>query len=386
MTRPVQIPSDINRPDRIIGPFTARQAALLTALAGGLYLVWTALGTHIATPVFLAAALPVAAFGFTIIVGSRDGLTLDRLVCAAVRHGIAHRIRRPRAHPDHNDSEDQLPGWLAEQTDQSARTYQAAVAGAPGRSLPVRSVGQSDEVVLGGRPVGVVDLGADGVVVIASVSTVPFELSSPAEQDGLVAGFGRYLHSLTGPIQILIRAVPLDLTAHLRALHTQAAALPHPALAQAARAHLAHLAQLAHRGDDAPLLSRQVLLVLREPHRASRGGTSTRAVEQRLVRRLHDAAGLLSPLGITVLPLDGNDARALLIDTCNPDPLPTGDEPATHQPVTSGNHDHDEVHVDARSAVGADRDEQEADDGWGPDPWQGHPPAQPVRAASRWPR
>jgi hypothetical protein len=43
---------------------------------------------------------------------------------------------------------------------------------------------------------------------------VAFGLRTPAEQNGLVAGFARWLHSLDGPAQILVRAQRVDL-AHL---------------------------------------------------------------------------------------------------------------------------------------------------------------------------
>jgi hypothetical protein len=60
MTRPARIPSDVNRPDRIIGPFTARQVAILATTAGVLYLAWTLLRTVVVLPP-AAAAEPVSA-------------------------------------------------------------------------------------------------------------------------------------------------------------------------------------------------------------------------------------------------------------------------------------------------------------------------------------
>ena len=89
------------------------------------------------------------------------------------------------------------------------------------------------------------DLGADGLVAIAAVSTLNLGLHTPAEQDALLAGYARYLHTLTGPVQFLIRTVPVDLDGHLTALYEQARTLPHPALVTAALGHRAHLARLA---------------------------------------------------------------------------------------------------------------------------------------------
>jgi hypothetical protein len=49
-------------------------------------------------------------------------------------------------------------------------------------------------------PDGVIGLGSAGAAV-AAVSTVNFALRSPGEQDALTAAYGRWLNSLTGPVQ-----------------------------------------------------------------------------------------------------------------------------------------------------------------------------------------
>ncbi|MEW9552088.1 hypothetical protein [Nonomuraea sp. NPDC050783] len=53
---------------------------------------------------------------------------------------------------------------------------------------------------------GLIDLGPDGVAAVAEVSTVSFALRTPDEQDVLAAVFGRWLTSLSGPVQTLVRA------------------------------------------------------------------------------------------------------------------------------------------------------------------------------------
>ena len=93
MTRPVRIPSDINRPDRVVGPFTARQAAILAGTAAVLYLAWTVVRPLVAAPLFLAGAAPVAVAAVAITLGHRDGLSMDRLLVAAIRHRLAPRAR-----------------------------------------------------------------------------------------------------------------------------------------------------------------------------------------------------------------------------------------------------------------------------------------------------
>ncbi len=45
-----------------------------------------------------------------------------------------------------------------------------------------------------------------------------FALRTPAEQEALVASFGRYLHSLTAPVQVLVRTERLDLSGQISEL------------------------------------------------------------------------------------------------------------------------------------------------------------------------
>src|SRR5918992_916659 len=82
------------------------------------------------------------------------------------------------------------PDWVA---------AQAAPLPAPLR-LPARAISAD----------GVIDLGADGAAVICTASTVSFALRTPQEQMALVGVFARWLHSLTGPAQILVRSEDID--------------------------------------------------------------------------------------------------------------------------------------------------------------------------------
>ena len=69
-------------------------------------------------------------------------------------------------------------------------------------------------------------------------------------------------HAITAGIQILIRAVPLDVAEEADQLLAAAEHLPHPALAAAARDHAGFLSELAAEHE---LLRRQVIVILREP-------------------------------------------------------------------------------------------------------------------------
>ncbi|GAB2956122.1 hypothetical protein GCM10017788_46330 [Amycolatopsis acidiphila] len=290
--------------------------------------------------VFLILAIPVGVTAAFLALGQRDGITLDRLVLAALRQRMSpqHRVAAPEGIRP-------APEWLtthastttadgSSKTKDRAGTAASAVSPAALR-LPAEAVTDT----------GVIDLGKDGVAVVAVCSTINFGLRTPAEQESLVASFGRYLHSLTAPVQVLVRAERLDLSAQIAELRAQAGGLPHSALEQAAREHADYLDQL---GRATTLLRRQVLLVLREPLHSlgptdGLGGSSPlaaltarrkaakqsglvddatrRAAEARLVRRLGEAVELLSPSGITVTPLDAGQATAVLAAACNPDSL-----------------------------------------------------------------
>ena len=53
---------------------------------------------------------------------------------------------------------------------------------------------------------------------VCRASAVTFALRTPAEQEALVAGFARWLNSLAEPVQILVRAEPVDLSPDHRRL------------------------------------------------------------------------------------------------------------------------------------------------------------------------
>lgn len=359
MTEPVRIPADVDRPDRLLGNLTARQLLILSGVAGALYLAWLAIRTLVPPVVFLAAAAPVLAATAALALGSRDGISLDRLALAAVRQRLtpARRVPAPEGiHP--------APDWLAA-ADLGPGDGPGAERPPAPLELPARGVAAADRGI-GARSGSVVDLGGDGLAVLAVCSTVNFALRTPTEQESLVGVFGRWLHSLTGPAQILIRAESLDLSGQIAELRERAPSLPHPALEAAASEHADYLAQLAATTD---LLRRQVVLVLRDP--APGGGRPGReqqgavaavtgrwrrtgraaearseagrwAAEARLGRRLTEATELLAPAGITVTALDPAQATAVLAAACNPDTLlPASTELATADDVitTAGRDD-----------------------------------------------
>ena len=372
MTAPVRIPADVDMHDRVLGPLTARQLAILAAAGAVLYLIWAATRAFLPVPVFLAFAVPVGAASAMLALGKRDGVPMDKLLVAAIRQRVAprHRVAAP-------EGVRPAPTWLTPDTGRTTsqstgRRKGKGRAGQPEQVSPSALRLPAEAVT----ETGVVDLGTDGLAVVAVASTVNFALRTPNEQEALVASFGRYLHSLTAPVQVLVRTERLDLSAQIAELRDRAGGLPHPALEAAAVEHADYLVQLGQQSD---LLRRQVLLVLREPlgvaaptdglggpgplavlgsmagkRRKQAGGQvdagARRAAESRLVRRLGEAIELLSPAGIVVTPLDAGQATAVLASACNPDSL---------LPPSAGLAGADEV----ITTSGADLTEDDIDDG-----------------------
>jgi hypothetical protein len=341
----VRIPADVDMRDRVLGPLTARQLAILGVTGLVLYAAWAATRAFLPIPVFLALAIPVASCAAILALGQRDGISMDRMLVAAIRQRVAprHRVSAP-------EGVRPAPAWLTSQT-AATSTGRGGRNGKGKGTAPMREEISPSALRLPAEAItdtGVVDLGTDGLAVVAVASTVNFALRTPSEQEALVGSFGRYLHSLTAPVQILVRTERLDLSGQITELLARAGGLPHPALEAAAVEHADYLAQL---GEQTDLLRRQVLLVLREPMGATgaptdglggpsplavltalargkrRANTATggvsaavrRAAESRLVRRLGEAVELLAPAGIVVTPLDAGQATAVLASACNPD-------------------------------------------------------------------
>ncbi len=270
-----------------------------------------------------------------------------------------------------------VPDWLAARAVTPAgQPYRSDAAAPATLRLPAHAVDGLADGAAG--EVGVVDLGADGLAVVCVCSTVNFALRTEVEQEALVASFGRYLHSLSASVQILIRAQRLDLSGQIADLRERAASLPHPALEAAAREHADYLDRLA---DHADLLRRQVLLVLREPAHVSGAGSASRLsprlrpsrrsrqalrgvpddrvrrpAETRLVRRVTETVQLLAPAGIVVTPLEAGQATAVLAAACNPDTLirPNTAFAAASEVITLTAPDSDlplDAHADADAAA-----------------------------------
>ncbi len=344
VSRAVRIPADVEREDRIVAGLTARQVAILAVAGLLLYAGYAAIHTLVPLAAYAALAVPAGVAVAALVLGSRDGMSLDRLVLAAVRQRLT-----PRVQVSAPEGITPAPGWLLTHATSADRAGHGVDAGSR-RGGPAQAAASAlrlpaDAVTAAPGPggageVGLVDLGREGLAVVCACSTVNFALRTPSEQEALVACFGGYLHALSAPVQILVRTHRLDLSGQITALRARAGSLPHPALEAAALEHADYLDQLASGSD---LLRRQVLLVLREPvappaparrlaalSHGPGGRTAAarevspevvRAVQTRLARRVSETISLLAPAGIAVTALDAGQATAVLAAACNPDAL-----------------------------------------------------------------
>ncbi|SRR6266540_1115271 len=295
-----RIPADVERADRIAFNLTARQLAILATTGLLAWLLAQAAQLLVPTLVADALALPLVAVGAALALGQRDGLSLDQLALAALRHARTPRrqVPAPEGVPAPPDLLAHLPTGL--------------------RPSPLTLAAD------GVGPDGLVDLGSDGMALVCQASTVNFALRTHDEQAALVAAFARVLHALTGPVQLLVRTELVDLAGLVRDLEERAGGLPHPALERCARDHAAFLGELARRRD---VLRRTWLLVFRDPTR--------HGADVRLARRVDEAAGLLQGAGVRLAPLDQPHVYAVVGRAVDPDgPQPPAGPLLVDQPVT----------------------------------------------------
>lgn len=300
-----KVAADVEQPDKIAFGLTGRQLVIVTITALLIYTAWTAVATTVHPVVFAAVALPVAGVGFVLAVGRRDGVSLDAWLGSAIRHR-----RRPHRLVPAEGEITPAPPWVA------------TTAGA-GNRIPVPAPLRLPAKGITGD--GLIDLASDGTTGLAAASTVAFGLRTPGEQNALVAGFARWLHSLDGPAQILVRAQRVDLTGLAMRLDEQAPGLAHPALEAAARSHADFLAALAAERE---LLHRQVLVAVRSTR--GPGHTAHRAAE---------AVRALSACEVTARVLDGPDTTAALAGCLDPSDTglpPTLRPPAVHSTEGDG--------------------------------------------------
>jgi hypothetical protein len=305
----VPVPADVDAPDAVAYGLTFRQLAVLAVAAVAGYGGWRAVAAWlpgvVPGPVLAGAAVVWAGVALGVALGRRDGQPLDVWLAHAVRFAAAPRAYAPggKAGP--------LPGWVE-------RPPGRAVLPAPLR-LPATAITPAGHITLDpGSPRGARRAGRDGrrgdrrVAVLVAAGTVGLGLRTPAEQDTLVEAYGRWLNSLTDPVQITVSTRPVDLAGPAATLTARAAALPHPALRAACADHARFLRELAA----AEPLHRQVLLTHTSPVGSGAGGAAGRVAA--------GTAQALAGLGIDARVLDGPAVTAVLAAAADPYQPPPG--------------------------------------------------------------
>lgn len=284
-----RITADIDTPDKIVYGLTARQLAILS-VAGVLgYAIVRAVGTALPQPLLIAVLTPLAGAAIVLALGRRDGLSMDAWLLSAVRH-----IHSPkRLAPAAAGRPTPAPAWAP-----ATATPDAAV---PVLRLPATAISDT----------GVIDAGSHAVALVAC-TTVNIGLRTGDEQAALIGSYGRWLNSLSGPVQIVISAQRVDLSSHAQRIAENAETITNPALADAARDYADFLADLALRRDP---LWRTVTVAV------TAAGDKGRDTE--VLRRAEHAASALSALGAQTAVLDGGRAAAVL--TCAADPYTPAD-------------------------------------------------------------
>lgn len=300
----VRIPADVEAPDRILWGLTARQVAVLAVAAAGGYLLWQSIGARLPLPVFAIAVIPLVAITTALALGRRDGLPLDAWLWAAIRYR-----RQPRRSVPGPEGVTDAPIWAPAAGGEEGPRPQVL-------RLPAEAIGDD----------GVICLGDGSAVVLVAVTTVNLGLRTAGEQAALVAGYARWLNSLTGPVQIVVSAKRVDLTSHAERVADAAQTLPNASLADAAIDYANFLCDIAEQRDP---LWRTVTVAC-----TAAAGRSA-AAEAR--RRAEHTAAALAALGAQTRVLDGPTATAVL--SAAVDPYAPGEarwaRAMPHRPVTA---------------------------------------------------
>ncbi|MCC6177432.1 MAG: hypothetical protein IT305_19205 [Chloroflexi bacterium] len=168
---------------------------------------------------------------------------------------------------------------------------------------------------------------ADDVVLLArgqyravlEINGVHFGLQGETEQESLVGGFAAFLNSLSFPIQILVRVLPVDVDGYIGDLERRARNELPENLAALARDHVAFVRRLAR---NRTLLERHFYLVVpaeTEATRSRRGwpfgrgraGRDTAAARKQLVIRCEEVERQLGRCGLTPRRLTSNELAQL---------------------------------------------------------------------------
>ncbi|GAB3282981.1 PrgI family protein [Kineosporia babensis] len=307
-----RIPADLDSADQLIAGLSPGQVLTCVALGSPVLLVWRALAGQVPAPVLLGASIPVLAGVLALVLARRDGLSLDRWLVAALRYRLSARQM--------SVAEDLTPRLETEVS---------------GRFLVGPLAGITDDGVL---------VHADGRhAALVACTTITTALSTHQDDAILAAGMARWLNSLSGPVQIVVRNRPADLAGMATALTRRALEITNPALAALALEHAETLLDTyeAHRPlqrtvliacgggvRSGPEQARQNLARLRQKitHRDRRSSASDVMVSARAraeaLSRAARTVGELEALGVRAEILDGAQVQHVLTSTWSACHLP----------------------------------------------------------------
>ncbi len=290
----VRIPADVNKPDLLLGPWSARQAAILGGTALALWGAWMAIRAWLDPLLFLAPALWYCCCS-----------SPQWSAPSATASAWTDCSSQPYARCSHRAAGSWPPRACGRRRNSCGRCLTDSTRMNPAPlSLPAREVDSA----------GILDLDKDGASVLAAASTVNFTLRTAAEQEVLLSGFARWLNTLTGPVQIASHTAPSDLTPQIETLRRRGPELPHPLLAAGGRGprRLPGAARSLPKPADAPRPHRCVMNLTELPGSGCSAGRTT-------VRRSSPAARWMSPSS-TATPQDRH---------CLPHSTPTTSPPRT---------------------------------------------------------
>ncbi|GAA3388060.1 PrgI family protein [Cryptosporangium minutisporangium] len=297
-----RIPADVDTPDKIVYGLTARQLAILAVAATLGYGLIRGLGGLLPQPVLLALLIPLAGVAIVLALGRRDGLPMDAWLLAAIQHNRGPKRLAPAA----AGRSAPVPEWAPETSPPLPRVSALR--------LPADAISDT----------GVIDTGAQAVALVGC-TTVNIGLRTGGEQAALLGAYGRWLNSLTCPVQIVVSTQRVDLSGHAHRIAQTAQTITNPALAEAAEDYAAFLDELAVRRDP---LWRTVTVAV----------TDTAGRDTDVLRRAEHAASALTALGAQTAVLEGRRAVAVL--ACAADPYTPADTawPRAHpgEAVTGG--------------------------------------------------
>ncbi|GLY20047.1 hypothetical protein Kisp01_70610 [Kineosporia sp. NBRC 101677] len=397
-----RIPADLDAAEQVMAGLSAGQLLSLGVLTSPLLLVWQTLPGAVPTVVLFTASGAVVALALALVMARRDGLGLDRWLLSALRYRFNPRtMTTSRDLTPAPNSSDASPGETAvagrrSRRSRRSRQQDGGLAARRGRSATAPLAGVTGEGVL---------VHADGRhVALIACTTIMTALSTNREEAVLAAGMGRWLNSLAGPVQILVRSRPTDLASRASDVAVAAGQLDNPLLAALALDHAEMLLDvyeserplqrsvlvacsggvstgaehLTHLVAHMPSLLRARLSSRARTDRPpSAGGVtvSHRAAAEALTRA-HRSAGELQALGVSAEVLDGGQVREVLHSSWTPCRLPSRAARPTARLFAGGlegdyafaSSTHDGL---ANGADGADDDEAEGepwDNEWG-DRW-----------------